>query len=284
MFSYGNVWTYESISLKRIGLTPDGRWHTMFAANYVPNVLPIIRNARHALNGIGKRPPYDLDTVERACVHAYQDQRARLVSDTILSKYRLDLANYKREAGNFGPAECARINAEIDKLEVGVQLIVYGYDEWNVAHLFSIDEPGVSICCDQDAFAVAGSGAGSAQSSLLSDDLPIISQAEMICRIAEAKFLAERDIGVGKDSVIGVVNRPLDVLSGTSERFISIGAMDAIRTANSEHYDRPYPRKRLDGIMDELNSVVTSENIGEAVRLAKRILDRRRKSRKKRPN
>ena len=136
MFSYGNQYTYESISLKRIGLTPDGRWHTMFAANYVPNVLPVIRGSRHVLNGRGKRPPFDLDTVERACVQAYQVQRARLVSDTILSKYGFDLTSYKHEVTKFGPAECARINGEIEQLKVGVELIVYGYDEWNVAHLF----------------------------------------------------------------------------------------------------------------------------------------------------
>ncbi len=282
MFSYGNQYTYESISLKRIGLTPDGRWHTMFAANYVPNVLPVIRGSRHVLNGRGKRPPFDLDTVERACVQAYQVQRARLVSDTILSKYGFDLTSYKHEVTKFGPAECARINGEIEQLKVGVELIVYGYDEWNVAHLFRVDEPGVSICCDHDAFAVVGSGAGWAQASLLSDELPKISQAEMVCRVAEAKFLAEQDVGVGNDSAIGVLNQPPNVASGTSERFISIPAMDAIRNANSQGSNRPYPQAILDGIMNELNSAITSETIGEVIRLAKRILDRRRRNQRTR--
>lgn len=102
MFSYGSHFTYDSISLKRVGLTPDGRWHTMFASSHVPNIMPLIRDARRCLNHSGKRPPYDLNTVDRACVQAYQNQRARLVNDKILSKYGLDLANYKREAINFG--------------------------------------------------------------------------------------------------------------------------------------------------------------------------------------
>jgi hypothetical protein len=279
LFSYGNQYSYDSISLKRIGLTPDSRWHTMFAASPVSNVLPTIRSARRILNGGGTRPPYGLDTVERACVQAYQEQRRRLVNDTILSKYGIDLETYRRDGLNFGVQECARINSEIDQLRVGVELIVFGYDEWNVAHLLKVQGPGASMCCDQDGIAVAGSGAPLAHSSLLSDPLPVASQAEMICRLCEAKFSAEQDRYVGKDTAAGVFNHPASVTEGTSERFISIPAMSAIRQANSLGQNRPYPRALLDGIMNELKSAITSENIGEAIRLAKRIIDRRRRNR-----
>lgn len=278
LFSYGDDFHYDSISLKRVGLTPDGRWHTMFAAAPVSNVLPIVRRARHILDACGKRAPYDLEVVERACVQAYQEHRSRLVSDRILSKYGIDLAKYQREGLNFGAQECARINSEIDQLAVGVELIVYGYDKWNVAHLFTVQEPGGSTCCDQDGIAVAGSGALLAHSSLLSNPLPVISQTEMICRLCEAKFLAEQDRYVGKDSAAGVVTKPVSVTEGTSERFISIPAIDAIREANAQGQTRPYPPALLDGIMNELNSAITSENIGEAIRLAKRIIDRRRRN------
>jgi hypothetical protein len=245
LFSYGDQYSYDSISLKRIGLTPDGRWHTMFAG-LVSNVLPVIRRARHILNGSGKRPPYDLDAVERACIQAYQEQRARLVGDTILSKYGIDLATYRRDGLNFGEQECARINSKIEQLEVGVELIVYGYDDWNVAHLLTVEEPGASICRDQDGIAV-GSGARLAHSSLLTDSLPIMSQAEMICRLCEAKFLAERDKYVGRDSAAGAVTMPTSITEGASERFISIPATDAIRKAISQRQTRPYPQALLDG-------------------------------------
>jgi hypothetical protein len=163
-----------------------------------------------------------LDLVERACVLAYQDHRERLVNDTILSKYKIDLSTYKREGINFGSVECARINTLIEDLIVGVQLIVYGWDNHNVPHMFVVDEPGVAASQDQEPFAAIGSGAIYAKMWLLAAPaLPVISQAEMICRLCEAKFVAEQDKGVGLDTVAGVLNQPLDTREGTSERFVS---------------------------------------------------------------
>jgi len=84
LFSYGNQFLYESISLKRLQLTLDRRWHCMFDGD-VTAVLPTIRIARHELMLL--RPPYRLELVERACVQAYQCYRERLVNDGILSVY-----------------------------------------------------------------------------------------------------------------------------------------------------------------------------------------------------
>src|SRR5713226_9143210 len=118
LFSYGSKFSYESISLKRVGLTTDGRWSLMFAASPVSNVLPIVRRARRELRLY--RPPHRLDLVERACVNAYREHREQLVNDTILDKYNIDLATYRREGINIGVQECARINAKIENLKVGV--------------------------------------------------------------------------------------------------------------------------------------------------------------------
>lgn len=106
----------------------------------------------------------------------------------------------------------------------------------------------------------------------------------MLCRLAEAKFLAEREKDVGENSAIGAVNGPIDVVTGTSERFVSIGAINAIRTANSQLQNRPYPKALLQLIMNELDAMITSENMSAAIRLARYILERRRRNKRKQAN
>ncbi len=209
LFSYGGDYSYESISLKRLPVTRDRRWHSMFAGE-VSNVLPIIRRARRDLDL--RRPPHRLEQVERACVQAYKNHREQLINDGILSIYGIDLATYRREGINFGAEECARINSLIEGVQVGVDFIVYGYDDLNTAHLFTLCETGQppyivkSTCREQDGIAVIGCGYAHAVPSLLSSPLPIISQAEMLCRVCEAKFEARRIWG--QESAAGVVNKP----------------------------------------------------------------------------
>lgn len=126
-FSYGTH-AIDSMSLKRVLLTPDERWKLMFAASPVSHVMPIVRRARHLLEHANYRIPYDLDAIRNVCVRAYREERERLVNERILSRYGTDLDSWKVQALNFGAAEVARINQLIEAIEVGVELIVFGYD------------------------------------------------------------------------------------------------------------------------------------------------------------
>ena len=66
LFSYGRD-SMDSMSLKRVLLTPDHRWTTMFAADDVTNVMPIIRGARQLLQFSNYSYPYDLNAASTAC-------------------------------------------------------------------------------------------------------------------------------------------------------------------------------------------------------------------------
>jgi hypothetical protein len=269
LFSYGGgQYLYDSISLKRLPVSYDRRWHCMFAGD-VSRVLPLIRLVRNDL--AVRRPPYRLEQIERAWVKAFQDYRRQLVNDGILSAYGTDLDTYRKEGVNFGPRECARINQTIENVSIGVEFIVYGFDDLNDSHLFTLYEtinPPItvkSVCHDQDGFAVIGCGCGHAQASLLSHELPIVSQVEMLCRVCEAKFEAEKDPEVGHDSAAGVTNRPSTSVNPTTEAFIPIGALQAIRDAHYQHKDPPYPAELLQALSDCIDSNITTERMHEAV-------------------
>ncbi|MGD0119171.1 MAG: hypothetical protein ABSD30_13970, partial [Candidatus Binatus sp.] len=58
---------------------------------------------------------------------------------------------------------------------------------------------------DIDGFALIGSGTVAALSSLLRSPLPVTERLQLIYRACEAKMLAERAPGVGKGTVLSVL-------------------------------------------------------------------------------
>jgi hypothetical protein len=273
LFSYGGQLLYESISLKRLQVSLDRRWHCMFAGD-VPHVLPIVRRVRKELSP--RRAPHRLDLIDDAFRKAYQDYRVQLVNDRVLSIYGITLDAYRQGGLRFRPKEQARINSQIEDVRVGVDFIVYGYDDLNAAHLFTLSESNSapfavkSICRDQDGIAVIGCGSGHAIRALLDRraPLPIISQVEMLCRVCEAKFDAEQDPEVGRDSAAGVIKRPSSTVQAASEVFITLPALQAIRDAHDKRSDRPYPPELLEALIHCVNSNITTERMSEAVRRA----------------
>lgn len=276
LFSYSGLGSYESISLKRLPLTVDLRWHCMFSGS-VSNVLPIVRRARKEIGF--RQGPHRLELVERSLVQAYQDHREQLVNDGILSIYKMDLATYRRKGLKFPPDECARINRLIEEVQVGVDFIIYGYDDLNFAHLFTLCETPQppfmveSLCHDNDGIAAIGCGSTYAAVSLLSKPiLPILSQVEMLCRICEAKFDAEQDPDVGKDSAAGVINKAGSTVESASTRFLTLPALDAIRDAHARRNDRPYPKELLEALMVCIDSNYTTERMEYAVWRAEQMI------------
>lgn len=276
LFSYGGVYLYDSISLKRLPISYDRRWHCMFAGD-VARVMPLVRLVRKDL-GV-RRPPYRYEQIERAWIRAFQDYREQLVNDRILSVYKTDLASYQQKALKFGPKECARINRRIERSRIGVQFIVYGYDDLNDSHLMTLCETSTqpvvveSIDLDQEGWAVIGCGSKFARASLLSSGLlPVHSQVEMLCRVCEAKIEAEKDHQVGKDSAAGVSNRPTSKVAPTTEAFIPIPAVQAIRYAHAQRKDRPYPNELLTALSDCIDSNITTERMHEAIWRAEQMI------------
>src|SRR6202030_397304 len=110
-------------------ITRDRRWHLMFAGD-VANVLPIVRRARAELEV--RRSPYRRELVEGAFVGAYKDYREHLVNDGVLGIYNIDLSAWGRTGlKRFGPKEFSRINQHVESVRVGVDFIIYGYDDLN---------------------------------------------------------------------------------------------------------------------------------------------------------
>jgi hypothetical protein len=91
------------------------------------------------------------------------------------------------------------IQTEIDKYNYGLQILVAGMNG-NVAHIYGIDNPGISSCFDAIGFHAIGSGLPHAMYTLISrncnQDMPL---EDALLVTYEAKKMAERAPGVGSN-------------------------------------------------------------------------------------
>lgn len=102
----------------------------------------------------------------------------------------------------------------------------------------------------------------------------------MLCRVCEAKFEAEKDMGVGQESAAGVVNKPRSTVESSSESFITLPALQAIRDAHTSETDRPYPKVLLEALSYFIASNITTERMHDAVwRAEQQIIEENRHQR-----
>ena len=263
MLSYD--WTAgDDMALKRLPL--NLRWEGMFAASSVSSVMPIVRGVWNYSSNL----PPSSRVMEIACARSYHDERERLIYCRILSTYGIDLATWtKTGLERFGPSEFARINSKVEAVRVGVQFLVYGFDEKSTGHLFQVvedDEGGAEVrSLEVEGFGAIGSGFWIALASLLSRDRPTYSKAEMIYRLLEAKFSAEgKAAGVGESTVVAFIDNPLGA-EWARPRFLHAADIATARKYFEKRRDAPLPSRAIEAIKKGIGSSVTSDQIRERV-------------------
>jgi 20S proteasome alpha/beta subunit len=102
----------------------------------------------------------------------------------------------------FGEAMFQTIKYQLDQVELHCSFLVFGMDESNRAHVFTVEDPGV--VCNHDLYGVwaIGSGSNRALSSLFFQEYrQSLPEASALYYIAEAKFMAEGG-AVGEDTLV----------------------------------------------------------------------------------
>lgn len=111
------------------------RWALMFAADDANLFLPIVKNCWEFLEARGE--DHDLHTVQDAVVTAYTGSFEAEFTSKYLSKYNISSITAFRGIGlsQFGQERFDRVCDEIDRFDLGITLLCYGYDtEKNSAH------------------------------------------------------------------------------------------------------------------------------------------------------
>lgn len=215
------------------------RWALMFAADDANLFLPIIRSCSEFLATRGE--DHDLHTVQDAVVTAYTGLFDAEFTSRYLARYNISSISAFRGIGltQFGQERFDRVCDEIDRFDLGISLLCYGYDTGKIPHIFEVSNPGKVTNHDLLGYAVIGSGWYMATASLRRKKLPP-DLAMMIYRLLEAKFSAETAPGVGKSTTLLTMN------SDGKDGSVGSGSIEKIREIWERTLQEPEPKDAID--------------------------------------
>jgi hypothetical protein len=215
------------------------RWVVMFAADDANLFLPFVKSCWDSLEGHGE--DYELHTVQDTVITAYAKLFDAEFTSRYLSRYNISSISAFRETGlsQFGQERFEKICDEIDRFDLGLTMLCYGYDSKKAPHIFEISNPGKITNHDLLSYAVIGSGWYMATASLRRKILP--PDLEMVIyRLLEAKFSAETAPGVGKSTSLITMN------SDGENGFLGAGSIEKIRSIWERTLKEPEPQDAID--------------------------------------
>jgi hypothetical protein len=204
MLSMGT--TSTEVGLKVKGL--DETWNVMVAGDDISLVDRIIIQARRIIRD--KDNKYSSANVEAATREAYQAVRRGQIQDIYLSSYGWTIDQFLTQGHQVFPQNhYLSLLYEIERLNLQCQLLVSGFSsrQPDGLNIFEIHNPGVLVPrFPLLGYAAIGSGTSNAIAYLARRDQNMGSSlAETIYNGIAAKHLAEKALGVGKDTVVMIV-------------------------------------------------------------------------------
>jgi Proteasome subunit len=217
-------------------------WAMMFAGEG-HLFLPIVRMVKDRLDQGGEED-HDLHTVCDAVTAVYAGLFDAEYTARYLVRYNIPSITAFRTSGlaQFGKEKFERICAGIDEFDLGIQLLVYGYDKKGSPHIFEVANPGFLTDHDLLGYAVIGTGAYMATASLRRKKMPY-DRASVVYRLLEAKFSAETASGVGASTTCFTMIRRGNAIKTKS---IGYGSVDKLKGIWKSILAQPEPQEALD--------------------------------------
>jgi hypothetical protein len=184
-------------------------WSAMYAGDDITHVMPVLRRVIAAL--LDSHNP-SVGEVAEAFSRAYHEERMRLAEQRILSPYGLDMQSFMKLLAESDSDDLKLLMRRIQAAELGCTFLVCGF-QGNVPRIFTVTEPGVDEDYGPVGFWSIGSGAEVAISSLQFRRFNRnMSLSLAMYLVAEAKFMSEAAMGVGRSTLISILkpgHRPL---------------------------------------------------------------------------
>lgn len=180
------------------GFLVHDRWFALYAGT-VTLVPPIVQKVRTALSAAATA---DIAEVSSTFVRVYQEERARIAEQAVLSPFGLDMPTFISLLATNQSAELADMKRRIQDFDFDCEFLVGGFDASRRPHIFTVTPPGIENHYDSIEFWSIGSGSEAALSNLLfrriNSRTPL---KQAIYHVAEAKFMSEFSMGVGKNTL-----------------------------------------------------------------------------------
>ena len=175
--------------------------------------------------------------------------RGRLINERLFQPRGLSFKKYYTGVIQGLPSDLAMLlDNQVQNFQLGVSLTVAGIDSTG-AHIFSIEDPGVSQCFDRLGYHAIGSGHRHAIVSLVSlQHDRKINLKSAVYNVYSAKKHAEMAPGVGQTTDISIIDK-----DGTRE--ISENTLEILSTIFAKQF-----APNMSNINNEIGSLVLEES------------------------
>ena len=211
----------------------NSQWKVMFAGNDVSRIEPLLWEAKRRVRAVqGRVSLLQMESIMREC---FQSEIVQKGTDLVLARYGLTMQEFLDTGlARFGEATFTAMKYQLDQIELDCAFLVYGHDEKDDAHVFSVEDPGVICNHDLYGFWAIGSGSNRALSSLFFQNFRMsLPEPEALYYLAEAKFMAEGG-AVGAETLVMIRRK-----DGSSHGSLS---MDLIKKLWKRHGRPKMPR------------------------------------------
>lgn len=195
--------TSSESALKLVQLH-NPHWLAMIAGEDITvGVESVAANVRETLTAM--QPSQTAQQVQAVLLGAWRDARNQIAEATVLAPYRLNVQTFVQQGRKyFGDAKFLDLATQLEhSTRLKCDLLVCGFDDKHRPTLFVCDDESGCRNFTRAGFVAIGSGDVEALASMSFhryDTMCSLDQA--IYRVCAAKFMAEKAIGVGTDTMV----------------------------------------------------------------------------------
>jgi len=181
-------------------------WWIMLAASALAGAFPIIDNVKVE---IAQASEHDVEDVVRIVADCYQEERRRRAEAQFLLPRGFTVDSFLAQGKAALPEITFReLDLALSQFDLGVSLLVCGFDHKKMAQLFKVDNPGIGSRLDIPGFHAIGSGFYGAEYMMYYRELSCVTPVhEWLYYIYEAKGFGEQAGAVGEETEL-LVARP----------------------------------------------------------------------------
>jgi hypothetical protein len=183
----------------------SGKWLAMFSGN--PSVQAVV--LKLANENLSADKSETSTEVLAAIENAFRETLKRKIDAELLSPYGIDRETFlQRGQAWLGEREFSDLLYQLRTTRLETSFLVAGFEPNQQPRIFSVTDPGVSQSHDSIGFHAIGSGNLRALGSLFTtyDYDAELTTDQLVYRVCEAKFLSESALGVGKRTIINIVD------------------------------------------------------------------------------
>jgi hypothetical protein len=248
--SYGEIIpAADEGTMKNIKITR--KWSIMFAAEDATAFTPVSNETMKSLLDLklpsskfaGLQRDYTMPMIMDAARRAYEKEfNERFFREKLARFGFADISEFRK----FGYAEMGKdlyhqYSMDLAKFDLGLELLVYGFDELGQRAIFEVANPGKIIDHTMRGYAAIGSGTLMALAALNKKPLgPTL--ADTIYRVVDAKFSSETARDVGKKTHVITLN------SEGKNGFLYDAQLEKLHHIWEAELARPHPKDAIDFI------------------------------------